>query len=147
MLPPHLAFLPSVARAYFATALLLLGIGACVASPPPPSPPPKAPEPALATTRAAPRVVQLEDGSYVELSPGVEAGFVHCCGADQYRIEIECSDGLLRSYEKAGPRWKQTYGKHCKASLDQQCYERTCVRVCEAYWELGPTRWQEVIPN
>jgi len=147
MLPPDLACIRSAARTYFAMALLLVGAVACVASPPPPSPPPKAPEPALATPPAAPRIVQLEDGSYVELSAGVEPGFAHCCGDEHYQIEIECSDGLLRCYEKSGKRWKQTYGKHCKASLDQQCYEQTCVRVCEAYWELGPTLWQEVIPD
>ncbi len=92
-----------------------------------------------------PRLINLEDGSYVEIRPGIESGFAHCCGNDRHKIEIECSDGLMRCYRKTGKRWKQTYGRHCKAALDQECYEATCPRVCEAYWELGATRWGEVI--
>lgn len=91
------------------------------------------------------RTVKLEDGSYVNVGPGIESGFAHCCGNDQYRMEIECSEGLLRCYQWTGGRWKQTYGKHCKSALDQQCYEQTCARVCEAYWDLGATRWQELM--
>jgi hypothetical protein len=91
------------------------------------------------------RVIELEDGSYVEIRPGIESGFAHCCGDDKYRMEIECSDGLVRCYKRSGRRWKQTYGRFCKSFLDQQCYAQTCARVCEAYWELGPERWQEVI--
>ncbi|MCP4447166.1 MAG: hypothetical protein GY811_17730 [Myxococcales bacterium] len=98
-------------------------------------------------TTPAPRVVKLENGSYVELRAGLESGFAHCCGDNQHRLDIECSDGLMRCYKWTGRRWDQTYGKHCKLALTQQCYEQACVRVCEAYWELGPTRWHETIPK
>ncbi len=126
-------------------ALFLCGTSACVGSSASPTPPPPAPEAVEIKTSPTARVVKLEDGSYVEIGAGLESGFAHCCGDDQYKLEIECSDGLMRCYQKKRKRWKQTYGKHCKSSLDQQCYEKTCARVCEAYWELGPTRWDEVI--
>jgi len=94
----------------------------------------------------APRVIQLEDGTYVEIREGLQPGFAHCCGDDEHSLEIKCSEGLMRCYESMDGEWKQTYGKYCKSSLDSQCYDATCPRVCEAYWELGPTRWQTIIP-
>ena len=142
--------MPSVAyvrSSSLTLALLMMASGACSgssASKPASSPVPEAVE---TTSSPAPREIKLDDGSYVELSAGIESGFAHCCGDDQYRMEIECSDGLLRCYRRTGQRWEQTYGKYCKAALDQQCYEQTCVRVCEAYWEVGATRWQEVMGN
>lgn len=100
------------------------------------------------TVESAPvtRVIKLENGSYVELLPGLETGFAHCCGDDQHKMEVECSDGLVRCYRLTGKRWEQTYGKHCKAALDTECYEKTCAQVCEAYWEVGPAAWKQVIP-
>ncbi len=92
------------------------------------------------------RVITLENGSYVELRPGLETGFAYCCGEGQYKMEIDCSEGLVRCYRLTGGRWQQTYGQHCKSTLDTQRYEQACAKVCEAYWELGPTTWKEIIP-
>ena len=131
-------------RACLMIALILSATGACSSSTSP-SISPSLPEVVPTAPAPSPRVVRLEDGSYVELSPGVESGFAHCCGDDQYQLEIECSDGLLRCYEQTSNGWEQTYGKYCKATLDTQCYEKTCTRVCEAYWELGETRWHEIM--
>lgn len=130
----------------WAMALLLCGATACSGSPA--SPPASAPAVAESASPPlpAPRSIKLEDGSYVDIRPGLEAGFAYCCGDDDFRMEIECSDGLLRCYKRSGKRWKQTFGRHCKSSLNQQCYEQTCARVCEAYQELGPERWHDVIP-
>ncbi len=133
-------------RVYLTIALLLCGAAACRGASASPTPPP-VPEAVEATPLPAPRVVKLEDGTYVEIRPGLESGFAHCCGDEQYRMEIECSDGLLRCYQQTGKRWKQTYGNHCESALDQQCYEQACTSVCDAYRELGPTRWREVIPK
>ncbi|MBL4636254.1 MAG: hypothetical protein JKY56_20505 [Kofleriaceae bacterium] len=134
--------------------LLLCEMGACWS---PTSASRSAPEPAEpaepALTAALPaesaessRVIRLEDGSYVELRPGQETGFAYCCGEDLHKLEIDCSEGLVRCYRLSGKRWQQTYGKHCKSALDTQCYQQTCAKVCEAYWELGPTAWKEIIP-
>lgn len=145
----------SCQRAYFAIAIAMvfLWAGGCIGSSPPAAAPPPLPAlqsaPAPAPEQAVPaptsRTVMLDDGSYVELRPGVEQGFAHCCGDENIRLEIECSDGLVRCYQQIGNRWEQTYGKHCKRSLDQQCYEQACARVCEAYWELGAARWDEAM--
>lgn len=130
-------------HAFLSIALLLHAMTACVGSSASSSSrPPPVPEPA-----PVPRIIDLEDGSYVELAPGLEPGFAHCCGDEQYQLNIECSEGLIRCYERKGKRWKQTYGRHCKSALDQQCYERTCARVCDAYRAIGSTRWSEVIGN
>ncbi len=133
-------------RSYLTIALLVCATGACVGATAPPSATSDV-DPVEPTSSRGGRFVRLDEGSYVELRPGIEAGFAHCCGDDQLRLEIECSDGLVRCYRQAGDEWKQTYGKHCKRGLDQQCYEQTCARVCEAYWEIGPTRWHEIIPK
>tara|TARA_R110002096_G_scaffold436085_1_gene667095 strand:- start:12879 stop:13352 length:474 start_codon:yes stop_codon:yes gene_type:complete len=134
-------------RVYFAIAMVLLWTGGCIGSSPPAAVPLPAASPAPAQAVVAPssRTVMLDDGSYVELRPGVEQGFAHCCGDENNRLEIECSDGLVRCYQHTGSRWEQTYGKHCKRSLNQQCYEQACARVCEAYWELGAARWDEAM--
>lgn len=134
---------------YLLIALLVYGAGACSGSSASPTPTdPEVMETSTTTTTTPKRrIVKLEDGSYVEIGPGLESGFAHCCGDDKFRIEIECSDGLIRCYQKKGKRWKQTYGRHCKSALDSQCYQQTCPRVCDAYWEIGPERWHEVIPK
>lgn len=63
------------------------------------------------------RAVTLEDGSYVEIIPGVEEGFYHCCGDANYKMEIDCSINQLRCYEGKRGRWKYTYGRVCKTAL------------------------------
>ena len=79
-----------------------------------------------------PRTIILEDGTYVEIKAGNEPGFSHCCGDSEYMMEVDCSEMLMRCYERKRGRWKQTYGKHCKKTLGQECYLHTCHNVCEA---------------
>ena len=107
-------------------AWLAVSVAGC-ASPrqPSPSAPPPVVEPA-GEPATLDRVIELEDGTYVEIVPGLETGFAHCCGDEHYMMEVECSEGLLRCYTSETGRWKQTYGKHCKHSLDSECYEKTC---------------------
>jgi hypothetical protein len=61
----------------------------------------------------------------------VEAGFTHCCGTAQYRMEIECGEMLKRCYENAGGQWKQTYGRFCKEALSEGCYLEECDAKCQ----------------
>lgn len=91
------------------------------------------------STDVAPRerIVKLENGSYLEIKPGTDPGFTHCCGDEGYMMEMDCSERLMRCYENRGTHWKQTYGKHCKRNLDQECYLQTCNAICEAIDSVG----------
>jgi hypothetical protein len=115
--------------------LVVLGSACVVRTPPPPEPAPVAPEP-----EPTPRTVELEDGSYIQIAPGLEPGFTHCCGDSQYMMEIDCSERLMRCYQKGSAGWKQTYGKHCKSALGQGCYLHACNDVCDAYTAIGGPR-------
>ena len=112
------------ALAWVALALLGPALAACPAqtAPPPPAPPP-APEPEPEPPPPpAPAPV---------LPAAVEPGFTHCCGNDQFRIEIDCNQMVKRCYESKKGEWKQTYGRHCLKSLGQDCYLSECDSRCQ----------------
>jgi hypothetical protein len=92
----------------------------------PPAPPPSGPEPS--PDWLAESVPAAEPA--VAMDP-VEAGFTHCCGSERYRIEIECGEMLKRCYEKKGSTWRQTYGRHCKEELGEDCYLQDCDAKCQ----------------
>ncbi len=103
-------------------AALLVGVVACPgAKAPPPAPPEPAPEP-LPPPAPAPQP---------EAVVPVESGFVHCCGNGSYRIEIDCSQMMKRCYTKETGSWRQTYGRHCRASLGESCYLQDCDAKCQ----------------
>lgn len=106
-------------------ALLAAALFACVACPgakaPPPSPPEPAPQPAPGPA---------PEPEPAAITP-VEAGFVHCCGNVSYRIEIDCSQMMKRCYTRETGSWRQTYGRHCRASLGESCYLQDCDAKCQ----------------
>jgi hypothetical protein len=112
------------AIAWVVLALLGPVLAACPAQtaptpqPPPPAPAPE-PEPAPAPAPAA------------ALPQAVESGFTHCCGNDQFRIEIDCRGMMKRCYESRRGEWKQTYGRHCLKSLGEDCYLSECDSRCQ----------------
>lgn len=81
----------------------------------------------------------------MEIRSGLEAGFAHCCGADNFMMEIDCSEGLLRCYYNDTHHWKQTFGRYCKKALSEECYSQACTNVCDAYREVDASMWNEVI--
>ena len=109
-------------------ALFLLLLSACVVQPTPAQVQPQVATPQQPT----PRIIRLEAGTYLEIRPGMEPGFTHCCGNSDYMIQMDCSDQLMRCYESNDGHWKQTYGKYCKHALRRECYLVTCSLVCEA---------------
>lgn len=111
--------------AWVVLALLGPALAACPAqtAPPPPAAPPPAPVPEPEPTPApAPAPV---------LPAAVEAGFTHCCGNDEYRIEIDCGGMVKRCYQSKHGDWKQTYGRHCLKALGQDCYLAECDSRCQ----------------
>jgi hypothetical protein len=109
-------------------AAAALAVVACSSHPgvrtPPPPPPGPEPEPSW-LAEVAPSAEPA-----AAISP-VEAGFTHCCGSEQYRIEIECGEMLKRCYENKGGIWRQTYGRHCKEQLGEACYLERCDAKCQ----------------
>lgn len=130
----------SSSKSRLGLALLLVLLSTCVVqtTPAPPQPQPQvitAPQP-----DPTPRVIKLEDGSYLEIRPGMQPGFTHCCGDSAYMMQIDCSDRLMRCYESKRGHWKQTYGKYCKHALAEECYLQTCNLVCEAISSVADPR-------
>lgn len=78
--------------------------------------------------RAAPVSVMQETR---QPEPGLEQGFIHCCGDVDYAMQVDCSDRLMRCYENDLSGWQQTYGRSCKEALGQGCYEQGCLSVCD----------------
>jgi hypothetical protein len=106
-------------------AVLALALVGCPAQPtPPPEPPPPAPAPEPEPQQPAPAAAPV-------LPSAVEAGFTHCCGNAEFRIEIQCSQMLKRCYESKQGGWKATYGRHCLKSLGQDCYLSECDSRCQ----------------
>jgi hypothetical protein len=58
-------------------------------------------------------------------------GFTYCCGNNNFKMEIQCDDGIKRCFENTQAGWEQTYGRHCKRTLGETCYLTTCERVCD----------------
>lgn len=112
------------ALAWVALAVLGPALAACPAqTAPPPAAPPPAPTP-MPEPAPAPAPAPV-------LPSAVEPGFTHCCGNDQFRIEIECGQMVKRCYESKQGGWKQTYGRHCLKSLGQDCYLSECDSRCQ----------------
>lgn len=116
-----------------ALALLVLGL-ACGGHASPPSP---QAEVASDDSQLSSRTITLEDGVYLDIRPGIEDGFTHCCGNAEYVMEMDCSDRLLRCYKRSGDSWKQTFGKHCRNALGEECYLQQCNTICEAIESVG----------
>lgn len=106
-------------------ALFIAVVAFCAACPaakaPPPAPPPPAPQP----------VVQPPPEPEPQVVAPIEAGFVNCCGNASYRIEIDCSQMMKRCYSNETGSWRQTYGRHCRASLGESCYLADCDAKCQ----------------
>jgi hypothetical protein len=72
----------------------------------------------------------------LEVIPPIAApdheGFTYCCGNSDFKLAIQCNDGIKRCYEQTDTGWSQTYGRHCKKWLGETCYLQTCERVCDA---------------
>ena len=117
-------------------AAVLVWVAGCSAATAPPKPTPGTGD--RPTSPPGPRVIVLDDGTHVEIWPGVEPGFLHCCGDDQYILEIDCRQGVKRCYKPSRRGdWRHTYGRECKHALSQTCYLESCDVVCEAYWAYG----------
>ena len=67
-----------------------------------------------------------------EVEPAAtERGFTHCCGSEQYKLEIDCGDMIMRCYRRGSEgRWHYTYGRLCRKHLDDGCYPAGCDDVC-----------------
>lgn len=104
---------------------LLVGALLCLACPGAKAPPPAAPPPA-----APPAAAPAAEPAPAAVSP-VEAGFTHCCGNGSYRIEIDCNQMMKRCYSNETGSWRQTYGRHCRASLGESCYLADCDAKCQ----------------
>lgn len=93
---------------------------------PPPAPEPSAePEPIDTTPAMQSRLDAPQEDP-------VESGFNHCCGNSEFRLQIRCEDRLMRCYERnRRGRWNQTYGRHCKRELTDNCYLEGCSPSCD----------------
>lgn len=113
----------------FVAVFVMIVLAGCVVqattAPEPPSPSGR-----RAATAPPPAPTQ-EQVSYAARVPGLEPGFMHCCGDTEYMMEVDCSERLMRCYSNTGDHWKQTYGRHCKQNLGQACYLEACVVACE----------------
>ncbi|HLU66170.1 MAG TPA: hypothetical protein VKZ63_07830 [Kofleriaceae bacterium] len=107
-------------------AALVIAV-ALVAACPGASPTPPGPAAPIAAPGAAPAPA-VEQPTEVQ---AVEAGFTHCCGNASYRIEIECGNMVKRCYSSETGAWRQTYGRHCLASLGEACYLQDCDAKCQ----------------
>ena len=87
-----------------------------------------APPSAAAVEEPAPESVVVDEPQVVE---AVEPGFVHCCGTNSYRIEIQCSSMIKRCYKLEAAGWTQTYGRHCRTELSRGCYLEECDAHCQ----------------
>lgn len=111
------------------SACLVLG---CVIEPartvgPPPPPPPA---PAQVAAAPAPAVVAPPAPRSAWVEPQA-AGYVYCCGNQDYRLEIGCADLDMKCYEHTPEGWRWTYGRHCKDQLGQACYLNGCDQRCD----------------
>jgi hypothetical protein len=121
----------SLAAAAIAAALLIaaactahITTGSEPASRPPPPPTPAAPAPGQAVAVAPQAHAQ-------HFAEAAEPGFSHCCGNDEFQLDIECGERLARCYERDGDEsWRQTYGRHCKEQLGTSCYLHGCADKC-----------------
>ncbi len=106
-------------------ALFIAVVVVCAACPgskaPPPAPPPPAPTP----------VPEPAPAPEPQAVAPIEAGFVNCCGNGSYRIEIDCNQMMKRCYTNETGTWRQTYGRHCRASLGESCYLQDCDAKCQ----------------
>jgi hypothetical protein len=89
-------------------------------------------QPAAAAAQEEPAISSPAQPVPVEpLVAPVESGFAHCCGNADFRLQIRCSDRLMRCYENgARGDWKQTYGRHCKRERTEACYLEGCLDTC-----------------
>jgi hypothetical protein len=119
----------SLAAAAIAAALLIaaactahITTGSEPAARPPPPPTPAAPAPGQAVA-VAPQAQYFAEAA--------EPGFRHCCGNDEFQLDIECGERLARCYERDDDAsWRQTYGRHCKEQLGASCYLHGCLDKC-----------------
>lgn len=112
-----------------ASALLMLGCiiePARTVAPPPPVPPLTR----VAAARPAPVAAQPAAPQRVWVEP-VAAGYMYCCGDQQYRLEIGCADLDMKCYVQTGEGWQWTYGRHCKEQLGTACYLNGCDERCD----------------
>lgn len=105
--------------------LVLVALIGCPAQSTPPAtqPPPAQPPPEPAVQPAPVPAVVAPDP--------IEQGFKHCCGNASHRIEINCGGMVKRCYSNETGSWRQTYGRHCLASLGQACYLEKCDAHCQ----------------
>ena len=103
---------------------MLVGLACVVAPAPPPAPataarPPvaSAPAPYLGHGQGRPRAT--------------EVGFTHCCGSEQYKLEIDCGEMVMRCYRRSTDgHWRFTYGRLCHEHLGDSCYPSGCEDAC-----------------